>query len=771
MFIYNLKLIIRRLKTNKLYSFLNITGFAIGFAVVLIIALYIYNESTVDRNFSDYQSIYRLISSEDNDCAIRFEAAQVLAEQYPEIEYSSPVQYLSGYSYNVGCEGKFASLDDIISTNNMFFRIFGFRIVEGNSGEPFPERNSAVISRRLSELLFGESSPLGKTIDVGGFIKTRITGVVEDFPPNTSFFSDLYLNIEDEKLRIMQSGDNGVLWHPAYIFLKLKDGTDKTNLDRKLSGSKIMLTYKEGSTWLQPLKDIYFDKDVEKNFNRTANTSMIYLFSAIAFLILFLSVANHVNFSIAFQFSRLRETGVKKTFGAGIRQLISFHLYENLAGLFLAFILAVFIVIEILPYAGNLLDRNLNAIDLTDYPVNILILMVILAVTILTSIVPIYLVRKFDIRSFMSGLSTKARGGSIYKVLTVFQATVSVILIICLIVIYKQLSFAKYSETGFDRKQLVRLVLPGNYDKGEYLKQEFSRLPFVRDASLSLGVPGMINSRAGSGEPDNEFWFNCIETDEDFIPTFGISLIEGRNFRQDDRDTVCIINETALKQYGWDEIENKKFKNLGLAVVGVVKDFNVSSFHDKIEPTVLILKNRFYNSLSIRLLPGNTAEQIASMKEAWEFLMPEYKFDFVFYDDFFESLYQKEEKEASAIFIFSVLALLITLMGMIGLIFQSCIVRSKEIGIRKINGASIPSIMTILISELMILVGVACIIGVPVAYYAMNRWLQNFAYRTELSWWIGAAGGILILTVSAITLIWQSWRAATRNPVDSLRDE
>jgi len=159
------------------------------------------------------------------------------------------------------------------------------------------------------------------------------------------------------------------------------------------------------------------------------------------------------------------------------------------------------------------------------------------------------------------------------------------------------------------------------------------------------------------------------------------------------------------------------------------------------------------------------------MKEAWGFLMPEYKSDFVFYDDFFESLYQKEEKEASAIFIFSVLALLITLMGMIGLIFQSCIVRSKDIGIRKINGASIPSIMTILISELMILVGVACIIGVPVAYYAMNRWLQNFAYRTELSWWIGVAGGILILTVSAITLIWQSWGSATRNPVESLRDE
>ena len=771
MFFYNVKLTLRRLRTNRPYSLLNTCGFAIGFAVVLIIILFIYNETTVDRNFRGYKSIYRLVSTNGNDCSIRYETAQKLIEQYPEVEDATPAQYLTGYSYNVGCEGEFATLNDLISTDNRFFRLFGLNLIEGFSKEPFSEKNAAVISKRLAGLLFGNSSPLGRTIDVGGFMNTRITGVVDDFPSNASFYSDLYLNIEDEKLRIMQSGDNGVLWNPAYIFVRLKEGIDKTILNNKLSQSQILLTYQEGNTWLQPLKNIYFDRQIKNNSNRAANTSMIYLFTAIAFLILFLSIANHVNFSISLQFSRLRETGIKKSFGADIRQLIFFHLFENMAGLLFAFILAVVIVIEVLPFAGNLLERNLNAMYLTRYPVNALILAIIFIVTLLTSIVPVYLIRKFDIYRFMKGLVVRAKGSTIYKILSVFQASVSIILIICFITIYKQLSYAKHADIGFDREHLIRLKLPGNFGKGDILKQEFSRLPFVRSATLSLGVPGMINSRAGSGEPDNQFWFNCIETDEDFIPTFGLDLLTGRNFRKDDRDTICIINEAALKQYGWQDIDNRKFRNYGLTIIGVVNDFNVSSFHDKIEPAVLIFKNRFRNTLSLRLVPGNMADQITSLNETWNQLMPDYKFDFVFYDDFFNSLYQKEEREASAITIFSVLALIITLMGMIGLIFQSCLARSKEIGIRKINGANVSSIMMLLNHELFLIIGIAFIIAVPVSYYAMGRWLQNFVYRTELSWWIPASGGLIVLVISAITLSWQSWRAASRNPVEALRYE
>jgi putative ABC transport system permease protein len=771
MVLYNLKLILRRLKARKLYSILNISGFAIGFAVVVIIALFINNERVVDRNFKGYKSISRLIATEENDCWIRFEVAQHITEQYPEVEYSVPVQYLSEFSFSVGCDGEFATLRNAISTNNMFFRMFDLKLIEGFTGEPFSEKNSAVISKRLATLLFDDNSPLGKTIDVGGFIKARITGVVDDFPSNTSFISDLYLNIEDENLRILQSGNNGVLWHPAYIFIRLKEGFQNKSLDEKLARSEILLNYKEGNTRLQPLKDIYFDKQIKNNTNRIVNTTMIYLFAGIAFLILFLSVANHINFSIALQLSRLKETGIRKSFGAGIRQLIFFYLYENLATLLLALVIAIFLAIEVIPAAGRLLDRDLNPTDIAKYPVNILIAAIIALITVLTSIVPVYLVRKFDINRFMKGNLAKAKGGTLYRVLSIFQTTISVILIICMITIYKQLSFAKHGDTGFDREQLIRLNLPGNFEKGAILKQEFSRLPFVRGATLSLGAPGAINSRVGSGEPDNQFWFDCIETDEDFIPTLDLKIVSGRNFRMDDRDTICIINEAALKQYGWQNIENKRFRNYGLNIVGVVNDFHVSSFHDRIEPAILVFKNRFRNTLSLRLSTGNISEQIISLNETWDHLMPEYKFDYVFYDDFFNSLYEKEEREASAITSFSVLALVITLMGMIGLIIQSCLARSKEIGIRKINGASVLSLIMILNRENLVKIGIAFLIAVPISWYAMGMWLQNFAYRTDLSWWIAVAAGLIVLIVSATTLSRLSWKTATRNPVEALRYE
>jgi putative ABC transport system permease protein len=771
MFILNVKLILRSLKHNRLYSFLNISGFAIGFAVVLLITLFVYNEITVDHNFNEHQKIYRLISSEENNSFIKFEAAQELMEKYPEIESATPVQYATNYSFTVGCEGNYTTLEDLIVTNNRFFTIFNLKLVEGFSSEPFSEKNSAVISQNMAGLLFGETNPLGKTIDIGGTKRVRITGIVENFPLNTSFFSEIYVNIEDEKLRYIQSVDNGILYYPAYIYLKLKSGNNKTLLEKKLSQSEKVLSSQKGNFWLQPLDDIYFSKSIKNNFNRIANTSMIYLFAAIAVLILLLSITNHVNFSISRQFSRLRETGIKKSFGAGVYQLAYFHLAENLISVSFSFIISAAIVMEILPLADRLFERSLDILNLTRYPVNLFILTVILLVTILTSIVPLYMVGKFDIQKFMSGLIIKPKGGSINNILSVFQATVSIILIVSFITIYKQLSFAKHADIGFEKENLLRIKLPNDFERGDMIKQEFEKLSFVKSSTLSLGVPGMINSRAGSGEEENQFLLNCIEVDEDFLGTFGINLISGRNFHEGDEGKSCIINQTAFKKYGWEDIGNKKFKNYGLQVVGVMNDFNVSSLHNRIEPAVLIFKNRFKNTLSLRLEPGNVGQQIEQMKDSWNRLMPDNMFDFVFYSEYFNSLYQKEERLAIAVSIFSILALVITLMGMTGLIFQTCLARSKEIGIRKINGANITEIMVILNRDLIKWVVIAYIIAVPVSYLAMQKWLQNFAYRTELRWWIFALAGLIALGIALLTVSWQSWRAATRNPVEALRYE
>lgn len=772
MLFHNLKLILRGLKNNRVYSLLNIGGFAIGFAVVLIISLFIFNETSVDHNFDGYNRIYRLVTSDNRDCNLSYKLAQGLAVNYPEIESVTPVQYLTGWDFSVTCEGKFASLKDGIATDNQFFKTFNLKLEEGFSSQPFSESNSAVISKKLATILFGNESPLGKTIDIGGFISTRITGVVEDFPDNTSFYSDLYINIADEKNRIMTAGTEGIIWYPANIYVKLRSDSHTEQFSDKISNIKDFSLRSEGPLALQPLKKIYFEKGIVNNMNRSANTSMIYLFTAIAILILLLSVTNHVNFSISLQFSKLKETGIKKTHGAGIRQLSMFHITENSVSTLLGFIIALFIVLQVLPLASGLFNRNLKFHNLFAYPTNLAIVLTIIAVIFITSIAPIYMATKFDIQKFLNADIVKNRGRGINSILSVFQVTVSIILIVCVLTIYKQITFAKQSDLGFDKEHLARVILPGDFEKGDLVKQELGRFPFIKSASLSLGVPGLINSRSGSGENDNQFWLNCLEVDEDFINTFRLKLIAGRNFHKGEEGKVCILNNAALQKYGWTDIEGKEFKEHGgLKVVGVVNDFSVSSVHVEREPAVLIFKKRYMNSLNLRLEPGNTNEKLAQLKEAWDVTIPEYMFDYTFYDQFFNSLYQKEERQGLAVAVFSVLALIITLMGITGLTFQDCIARSKEIGIRKINGARILEVLKILNKDFIRRITIAFVIAAPISWYAMHKWLQTFAYQTDLSWWIFASAGIISTSIVIITVNIQSWRTANQNPIEALRYE
>lgn len=265
---------------------------------------------------------------------------------------------------------------------------------------------------------------------------------------------------------------------------------------------------------------------------------------------------------------------------------------------------------------------------------------------------------------------------------------------------------------------------------------------------------------------------DCIEADEDFIRTFGLQLLDGRDFRPGDEEKVCILNKTAIQKYGWEDIENKDFKNYGgLKVIGVVNDFHVASMRNEIEPSALIYKNRFKNSLTLRLAPGNVSQQISQLRTAWKRIMPDNMFDYVFYDEFFNSLYNQEERLGLAVSIFSVLALVITLMGLTGLVFKNCLARTKEIGIRKINGAGIPEIISVLNKNYIMWMSVAILLAIPVSYLAMQIWLQNFVYRTELTWWIFAMAGFGTLLIAVLTVTIQSWHTATRNPAEALRYE
>jgi putative ABC transport system permease protein len=344
------------------------------------------------------------------------------------------------------------------------------------------------------------------------------------------------------------------------------------------------------------------------------------------------------------------------------------------------------------------------------------------------------------------------------------------------VIIFKQLHFVKHSDLGFATEKLVRVDIPFGFPHTQTLKQETDKLSFVKNSTISSGCPGMINHKYGTGNHENSFSINCINVGSNYLKTMGIELVEGRDFLDGDIERACLMNEEAIKQYQWADIQGKKLEiggeDGGYEVIGVVKDFKFESLHYPVEPLALIFTNTpGGNVFSVSLEAGNTSEQIAQIQQIWKKLLPNEPFIFAFYDDQFQAMYEKEERLARSVTFFCLIAIVLTCMGILGHIFLICLHRVKEIGIRKVNGARTTEVMAMLNKDFIKWVAIAFLIACPIAWYAMHKWLENFAYKTELSWWVFAAAGAIAMIIALLTVSWQSWRAATRNPVESLRYE
>ena len=350
-----------------------------------------------------------------------------------------------------------------------------------------------------------------------------------------------------------------------------------------------------------------------------------------------------------------------------------------------------------------------------------------------------------------------------------FQFTVSIALIACVLIIFKQLQYVKHSDLGFNRELLLKFNLPFSINNPESFKQEIEKLPFVRSSTLSHGCPGYIRSSS-----ENTFKKNNIYVGDNYLKTMGIELLEGREFLKSDLNKVCFINEEAKRKYEFSDIKAKKVKygEDTYEVAGVVKNFNTESLHSAITPLLLIYSTDIkLDNLSVRLTAGNTSQYLTQMKQVWQKFCPNEPFEFTFYDQLFQAMYAKEENLSISITFFSIIAIALTCMGILGQIIMICYKRTKEIGIRKVNGARVTEILALLNKDFLKWVAIAFVIATPIAYYAMNKWLQNFAYRTELSWWVFTLAGAAAMLIALATVSWQSWRAASRNPVESLRSE
>ncbi len=778
MITHNIKQSLRSLKNNKLYSFLNIGGFAVGFDVCMVLALFTYKEYNVDKGFQSHSTIYRLINNKTNSSRIDFEFAQSLKEQYSDIKLAVPLNYVSFSEENVFIKTlnreDYIKTKAMVSTTNDFFKAFSIPIIAGNSDAPFADLNSVVITKSTANRLFGKTDAVGEIINFSDIFELPVSAVSEDLPANSSFDADVFYNGENEKFRFSRSTYNGVKYNPVDIYVQLNDQADAVQFAALVNKNIPVNKSRLDSIRLQPLTDIYLTTGIEGNRNKAGSLGMIHIFLSIAVLILLLSVINYVNFSLSKQLSTLKQIGIKITNGAGAKQLRGYYIVEVAISVFIAFVFAIGFTLISLPFASHLLGTLLEFNCLTSPVLMSIFLLILLTVVLISSFAPVYIVSKFDVQRLF-GKKESATGKQLGKKgLTVFQLSAAIALLIGLFVIQKQIHYVKSTDLGFDKEQLVRIDFRKDMESVDALKQRIDQLPFVQNSSLSLGSPGsvyMIMDSDLSGE--NNFEVASLNVDDKFVKTFDIHLLQGREFEKSDFGNACYINETAYKQFGWENLENRKFNNGregGFKVVGVVNDFNVASLHTGMEPVCLMF-NKKYTSISVKLMSGNLAEQMNQLKGIWGEFVPENPMMYTFYDAYFDAFYKKEEQQGKAIATFSIITFIITCLGLMGQIFQTTNSRIKEIGIRKVNGARISEVMIMLNKDFVKWVAIAFVIATPIAYYAMSKWLENFAYKTELSWWIFALAGLLALGVALLTVSWQSWRAATRNPVEALRYE
>jgi putative ABC transport system permease protein len=778
MFFLNIKLAFRNLVKNKVYSFLIIGGFAIGFASCIMIGLYYHTETTVNKDFANHKQIYRVYDVKLNRCNLNWDLYPVLVSDYAGVENACPVDYQDVEQLPVKDEltNNTVQARYLLATTSNFFPMFSVKVTESLSGNPFDGKESIAISGKLAKSLYKTENPIGKKLNISNYFFGTVTSVFNEFPVNSSFHADVILNSENEKFRFSSTTINGKRYNPTNHFVMLREGFSPADFADQLKNSSNLNSLDVETVALQKLDDIYLSPLTIKSRHAKGNVTLLKIFLAIASLILILSSINYLNYSVSMQYARLRTTGIRKTFGADWKNLVSYTVMEVTLGISLSLLLAFFITDTILSYSENLFGKTLS-VKLQDFlAVGPFFLIALVLVILLNSLAPLIILSKFSIMEFLTGFRGKINRKQIWKkALLTFQLTASTALIAVVLIIFRQLNFVKHSDPGFNRELLLKINIPYKYKQTDALKTEFGKMPFVLNSSLSAGCPGMINHKMGSNTGENSFDVNCIPVGDNYLATMGIELLEGRDFMNGDLNKTCLINEVALKQFGWENFEGQKFKGWfegGLDVIGIIKDFKFESYHSPVEPLALLLSGtENSNVLSLRLSPGNTGEQIDKLNEIWKTISPNEPFSFTFYDDFFQSMYIKEDKLASSITFFSLIALALTCMGILGQVNMICLARIKEIGIRKINGARVSEVLVMLNRYLFMMFSIAFIIAIPVSFLIMRKWLENFAYKTSLSWWIFALAGVLVLFITLVTVSWQSWKAATGNPVKALRYE
>lgn len=791
MFINYLISALRSVRRQKVFSIINLFGLSVAMAAVILIYLWIHHELSYDSFHKDSHQIYRVEENQfyNNERyhvnVTPWPSGPVWETEIPEIETAARYTYAGSLLFRRGDQNYYES--GVISADSGFFRIFSFDFVKGNPDEALHQPNSIVINQDIAEKYFGDADPLGEVIQINNAYDYTVTGVIKKVPGNSSIRFEAVISfdyvVDHNQWYSENWGNNSIM-----TYIKLVPGVQVELVNQKLT--EVVNLHKENNTiefLAAPLERIhlysYFGYGMQQR-----GIQNIYIFSIVGLFVLVIACINFMNLTTARASSRSKEIGIRKVNGAQRKNLILQFLGESMILTLISFLISIIIVLLLIPAFNHMTGKEFSGSDLADPVIIVTLICLVILTGLLSGTYPaFYLSSLIPVRILKQETNRPAGKAYLRKITVIIQFSLTIILIIATTVIYNQLTFMQNKSLGYVKENLIYIPLRGDmrnsYNK---IREELSRLPEIENITASAHTPHNIGSNSGGvdwegKDPELELLVTTGAADYDFIETMKIKMKSGRSFSRDystdavhDTMAAFIINEEMERIMGVEDAVGMRFHFMGMdgPVIGVIENYHYQSARNLIEPIAFVVApTEYLNYIIIRLSQGDVMQNINKIKEAWSEIMPLYPFDYRFLDDEFDQMYRTEERMGRLMSYFSLIAIIISCVGLFGLSVFTAEQKTKEVGIRKVFGSGTFSILKLFSREIVILLSISALISWPLAWYVLKNWLQNFDYRTELNPWIFLAAGALSLLIALLSISYQTIRAANRNPAVSLRYE
>ncbi|PSR55337.1 hypothetical protein AHMF7605_18400 [Adhaeribacter arboris] len=796
------KIACRNLLRNKAFSLLNIAGLSVGVAVAVLIFLIVRFELSFDTFHKKYDRIYRVVNEftheagKDYQVGVPFPFVPAIKTDYPQLEKVTTV--FEGYNSQItvldeqgAIDKKFKEELGVIFTEPEFFQIFDYKWLAGDPRKVLAEPNVVALTRSTAEKYFGTwQKALGKFIKLDNKQLLQVNGILEDLPDNTDFPLRIAVSFPTIR-RILDAGEFtnwGSIWSSTQCYLVLPKNQSSSQFNRSL-GSFLKKHHPDDRNHiykLQALSDLHFDTRYPPMTYRSISKGTILSLVLIGAFILVIACINFVNLATAQAIGRAKETGIRKVLGSNRGHLIVQFLGETFFIVLLAVFVAVLLVIAVLPLVRSISNLPEDFQLTFSLEVAGFLILLILLVTVLAGFYPALVLSGFQpVQALKSKMTLQTVGGiSLRKALVVMQFSISQVLIIATLIAISQMDFVRNKDLGFNRDAILMVSVPQDsisQQKLQTLKNRFLALPAIRKVSFHSAAPSsssnsQTNFRFGKATEDAKFPVSLIAGDADYFPAFQLQLVAGRTYFPSDTAREAVVNEKLLRQVGVKHAQDAigqtiRINGKNVPVVGVVKDFHNASLRDPIAPITILASKSSYRQVALKIKPTDIAQTQRTVEQIWNETFPEYVYEANFLDERLAEFYEGETKLAALFKIFAGIAIFIGCLGLYGLVSFVAVQKTKEIGIRKVLGASLSNIVSLLSKDFLKLVLLANVFAWPLAWWVMQRWLQDFEYRIPIGWWMFAIAGFGALLIALVTISFQAIKAAVANPVVALRSE